>query len=203
MLKNLGKKFGTDKFNHEYLDIYEKFVSRYKNEKMNVLEIGVLNGASLKLWKEYFKYSTIYGLDIDPRCIKFNEERIKIYIGSQDDEDVLSKIIDDANTLKIIIDDGSHVNSMTLKTFDILFNHLDKGGLYIIEDLETSYLKLDTNYDVRNIWPGMKYNSKNSNLDNDRKIMDDFFIEKISNIDKKKDLFSIHFYHNVCIMEKL
>ena len=63
-LKKLFKKFSSDKYLHEYHIIYNKFFSKIKNKKLNILEIGVADGSSLKAWSEYFKNSKIIGVDI-------------------------------------------------------------------------------------------------------------------------------------------
>jgi len=208
-LKILGKIYETDKgeeshsfkgFSH--LDVYARCLSHLRNRSINLLEIGVLRGESLRMWKRYFPSSNIYGLDIDPDTKQFEENRISITIGSQADEVVLEGLSQRAGGFDIIIDDGSHVNKHMIKSFDCLFKHLKKGGVYIIEDLRCSYSKLDQG-NVRNTWPGMKYNAPDDNLDNDRNDMDEFFKKIISDMDHRQgEVVSIQFWYNVCVILK-
>lgn len=211
-LKTLGTYHLTDKFdeNHSfaglsYLDVYEKYFVQFKDKTVSLLEIGVRDGASLRTWKSYFKKGNIYGIDIDPRCKAFEEKRIQIEIGSQDDDAFLSRCFGPDVKFDIIIDDGSHVNQMTLASFASLFDQrLNSGGIYVIEDLGCSYDKLQTNHHVTDIWPGMSYNDPRKSLDNDRKDMDVFFLEKIKDLDHRMgNVLSIHFWSMTCVITKI
>jgi hypothetical protein len=138
---------------HTYLDIYEELFSEFKDEEISILEIGVLNGESIKLWLEYFKNATICGIDTFKRIpLKdvianlgdYDEE--KLFLAGVDSvhsyEDAVKSrkaffdIIGDTK-FKVIIDDGLHTLHGQLSTYDN-FNHLlDEGGIYIIEDIPT------------------------------------------------------------------
>ena len=91
--------------------------------KMNaLLEIGVGRGGSLKMWEEYFPNAKIYGIDIKPDCRQYETERIKIFIGSQSDQEFLQKTcLKITESLDIVIDDGSHVPDDQVASFEILF----------------------------------------------------------------------------------
>ena len=117
-LSDLGKIYGPDKAdqNHtfsnlSYLDIYEKYFQEYRNKNISILEIGVRSGDSIRIWKSYFKFGEIYGIDIDPGSKAFEEKRIKIEIGSQDNISFLQTCFGEKTKFDIIIDDGSHVNN--------------------------------------------------------------------------------------------
>ena len=156
------------------------------------------------MWREYFPNSNIYGIDIDPRCKQFQSDRIKIYIGSQSDPEITGAAVADAvGGFDIILDDGSHVNSLTLKSFELLFPHLKRGGLYIIEDLDCSYMGEGlASGIVAGQWPGMHYN-KDVEFVNNREDMDTFFNRIIKSIDTKSgDMEWIHFYSRIAIMKK-
>jgi 23S rRNA U2552 (ribose-2'-O)-methylase RlmE/FtsJ len=69
-----------------YFDIYERHFARFRNKEMTILEIGVSQGGSLQMWKNYFgPKAKIYGIDVNPKCKDLEEENIKIFIGSQSD----------------------------------------------------------------------------------------------------------------------
>jgi hypothetical protein len=211
-LKILGMAQGTDKYDADhsfagvsYLDVYEQYFHPLRDEKIALLEIGVKDGASLRMWKSFFPRADIFGIDIDPRCTAFEEDRIRIATGSQDDEQFLAGFFGERPHFHVIIDDGSHVNKMTLASFHYLFNHrLHSGGVYIIEDLRCSYDKLQMEYDIRRTWPGMRYNDPAASLDNDRKDMEEFFRKILFDLDHRKGQIQfIHFWSNMCVIRKV
>ena len=125
-LQQIGNKHQTDKSRHTYknityLDIYEKFFKHKREAVKNFVEIGVLNGASLRTWKDYFPNANIFGIDIDPECKNLEEDRIKIFIGDQNDDDFLKTIKTEIPQIDILIDDGSHITRHQIKTFNYLF----------------------------------------------------------------------------------
>lgn len=105
-----------------------------------MLEIGIRDGSSLITFRDFFKRGKIVGLDINPET-KFKEKRITTYIGSQNSPDVINKIFDDNPKINIVLDDGCHVNELTIESFNLIFERLENGGIYIIEDLACSYLE--------------------------------------------------------------
>ena len=121
---------------HNYTEIYNNILKYYKNKKNNILEIGIKLGGSLKMWKEYFKYSNIYGIDIDTSQIKINLDNCTILNGNAYDEDIITKLF--INTkFDIIIDDGSHVLDDQIKCLNIYSNLLNDDGILIIEDISS------------------------------------------------------------------
>jgi hypothetical protein len=129
------------KWDH-YIEIYDKHFSSYRNKKINILEIGISHGGSLEMWRKYFGVeATIYAIDINPECEKFRDVGIEIFIGSQEDSVFLKKIFDILPPIDILIDDGGHTMNQQVTTFNILFNKVKDNGLYLVEDVHTSYWK--------------------------------------------------------------
>ncbi len=126
-----------------YFDSYEALFSRFRGKAPRVLEIGVDRGGSLVLWQKYFGAdSQIVGIDINPDCAAFNDPAngVHVRIGSQDDPKFLGAVVDEFGPFDIIIDDGSHVVSHQIASFNALFDRgVKTGGIYMVEDLETSY----------------------------------------------------------------
>jgi len=139
-LDTIGILEGTDKSSlmHDYLRHYERIFSRIRDEPIQLLEIGVAGGASLRVWAKFFTRATIIGVDINKDCEKFAADRIKIEIGSQDDPQFLAAFSHKYRP-DIIIDDGSHQAPHIFITFQGLFPSLSPGGYYIVEDLFVHY----------------------------------------------------------------
>ncbi len=107
----IGLRSGTDKAStdHNYLTFYERFFERLRDEPITILEVGVLNGASLKLWESYFPRATIIGADIDPTVVRFETERTRIEILDQSNVQNLVDLGIKYGPFDIIIEDGSHI----------------------------------------------------------------------------------------------
>lgn len=133
-----------DKWLH-YFEAYERFFSKYKGKDVTILEIGVFKGGSLQMWKHYFQGKNnrvkVYGIDIDERCKALEEEDIEILIGSQNDRDFLQDVRKRIGKADIIIDDGGHYMDQQMITFEELFDLVNEEGVYLCEDLHTSYMK--------------------------------------------------------------
>ena len=126
-----------------YFPIYDQELMSLRGKSVRILEIGVYLGASLKLWKKFFgAQARIVGIDINPECAQYAEpeHQIHVEIGSQADREFLRGIIDRHGPFDLIMDDGSHVVSHQLTSFNSLFlEGLREGGKYLIEDLEGNY----------------------------------------------------------------
>ena len=134
-----NKKNILNKWDH-YFDIYERHFEKYQNKDIVLLEVGVSNGGSINMWSSYFgKNSKIYGIDIDSRCKEFEKNNVEIFIGSQSDKAFLEGIKNKIPKIDILIDDGGHFMDQQITTFEILFNHIKEDGVYLCEDLHTSY----------------------------------------------------------------
>ena len=121
-------------------EIYERHFHPFRGKDMTLLEFGVLHGGSLQMWKHYFGTGAkIYGADINPRCLELAEEQIEILLADQDDRDSIRRIGATLPPFDIIIDDGGHSMSQQVITFEETWNHLKVGGIYLCEDLHTSY----------------------------------------------------------------
>lgn len=135
--------YNTDKITHGYLDVYDPIFAPWACKEIKLLEIGIRNGGSLQLWRDYFRLGVIIGIDIKLPEHFVPGERIQIFEGSQSDKQFLSEVANKVapEGFDIIIDDASHIGSLTKTAFWHLFNnHLKPGGLYAIEDWGTGYL---------------------------------------------------------------
>ncbi len=126
---------GIWKWRH-YFDIYHRHFFRFVGREVHVLEIGVYSGGSLDLWKHYFGPRVmIYGVDVQPACKVYESERVKIFIGDQDDPEFWRAFKREVPQLDIIIDDGSHEPQHQITSLEEMFPHLRPGGIYLCEDI--------------------------------------------------------------------
>lgn len=127
-----------------YFPVYETVFGPSRSSPMRVLEIGVWQGASLKLWKRYFEHpgTIIVGVDVLPECKRFDSpaDGIHVRIGSQADAVFLNGVVEEFGPFDLIIDDGSHHSSHIIASFNYLFSEgLKDTGIYFVEDLHANY----------------------------------------------------------------
>lgn len=150
-LSKLAYKYGTDKcpqINHCYTPFYYELLKNKKQSIKKVLEIGIgiselerkfnptyITGASLFMWRDFFPNAVIYGADIDPRGI-FKSERIQTFLCDETKKEDLKNLIKKTgNDIDLFIDDGSHVPRDQNFSLQTLMPLLNKGVIYIIEDV--------------------------------------------------------------------
>lgn len=138
-LNEIGLRHGTDKASstHHYLETYEHYLKDWREREFVLLEIGVADGNSIKMWREYFPNAKVYGIDINKDCAGYVDG---VFIGSQTDTAFLDDLFSKIGQPNIIIDDGSHVGSDMEFTFRYLFPKMKPGGYYIVEDAATLYI---------------------------------------------------------------
>ena len=197
-LIEIGKKYPSSKNISGFIQLYEKYFSSLKNSKINILEIGVEGGDSLRIWREYFTNANICGIDIDKKDFKI--DNTEILQGDQSDKNFLKTLIDKYKNFDIIIDDGSHQAKHIIASFKFLFPHLNNNGIYVIEDLQTSYFP-------RYGGSRINLNKKKSSMNFIKSLTDTINYEKNDRPFYKKSDFdghikSIYFHQNVAFINK-
>jgi hypothetical protein len=140
ILDELACKYGTDKGSTEHnycATVYEPLFAHLRHQPIVLVELGIWEGASLKMWSEYFTHPdrVIVGVDNVDRFDAAVWRNTYTYIADQADADLpVAKLLPN-----IIIDDASHISTKTIASFQNWFPHLKPGGLYIVEDIVTSY----------------------------------------------------------------
>jgi hypothetical protein len=123
-----------------YFPIYERHFRDFVYKPVTFMEIGCGRGGSLQMWKRYFgPHARIVGIDILPECKEFEEDQIEIRIGAQQDPQFLENVIAEFGAPDIVLDDGSHVMSHVIASFQFLYPRVAKNGIYMVEDLHTAY----------------------------------------------------------------
>jgi len=134
----------TDKGEHGYLEYYRRCFGPLRFKRNLVIEIGVggyesrAAGGSLALWRDYLVRSTIVGIDLADKDIHWGP-RVKFVRADQSKREQLRAVVDEYGAPDVVIDDGSHIGSHIRTSFDVLWPCLRPGGIYVIEDLCTSY----------------------------------------------------------------
>jgi len=209
-LQVIGARCHTDKASHRfegwtYLHIYDIYMRGFCDRPMKILELGIKRGASHRMWKQYFPQGEVFGLDLDPKCRQYEEPRIHIYTGHQDDTACLDKIVRDAGGgFDIILDDCSHLNVLTVASLKHLWQYVNPGGYYIIEDLRNSYTKDMKKEMARGKWDARNKQSKSTKLENHREDMDKVFQHYVRQLDfRVGDKRFVHFWPMICIIGKV
>jgi hypothetical protein len=125
-----------------YLEEYHRLFGNWRDLPIRLLELGVQNGHSMLIWKEYFSEATIVGIDRDPRPARFPQDaRFHFIQGGQDDPAILGQALAAAGApFDIIIDDASHLGYLTACSFSHLFPRaLKPQGIYVIEDICSAF----------------------------------------------------------------
>ncbi|HVS93716.1 MAG TPA: class I SAM-dependent methyltransferase [Mucilaginibacter sp.] len=181
-----------------YFDVYERHFSKYRGKEIVLLEIGTLHGGSLQMWKDYFgDKAKIYGIDVNPNCKAIEEKNVNIFIGSQTDRQFLRKVKSEIPPIDILIDDGGHTMLQQIISFEELFGHVKENGVYLCEDVHSSYwLKY-----------GGGYKRRGSFIEYTKNLIDYLNGDHSTKIPSKSNWFtrsvdSVHYYDSMVVIEK-
>ncbi len=185
------------KWSH-YFDIYDRHFSRFRNKEIIIFEAGVNSGGSLQMWKSYFgDKAKIYGIDINTNCKSLEEENIEIFIGSQSDRKFLRELKSKIPPIDILIDDGGHTMVQQKRFFEEMFDHVKDEGVYLCEDLHTSY------------WYkyGGRHKRKSTFIEYSKNFIDQLNAfhsrqRSLKPTDFTRTVNSLHYYDSVLVIEK-
>lgn len=187
-----------DKWMH-YFEIYDRHLSRYRGTDVHLVEFGVFQGGSLQMWKEYFgPRAKIYGIDINPDCKLLEEDQIEIIIGDQEDREFLQSVVEMVPRIDILIDDGGHTMKQQIHTFEEMFYCVENNGVYLCEDLHTSYWE---DY-------GGGYKKDGSFIEYSKNFIDHLNAwhsrnpEELFESDFTRSAYSMHYYDSILVIEK-
>jgi demethylmacrocin O-methyltransferase len=206
-LSELARFYHSDKVGgHHYTQHYERHFQSLRKHQLKVLEIGIggnddshAGGSSLRMWRDYFPRSMIYGIDLYDKSWH-DESRIKTFQGSQGDEAFLLRVIESIGKPDIIIDDGSHRSEHVLTTFKALFQKLAAQGIYAVEDTQTSYW---TEYGGNET----NLNDPNTTMGFFKSLIDGLNVDEFRRAGDEASYFDrhitgFHFYHNLVFVQK-
>jgi hypothetical protein len=180
-----------------YFPAYERHFRDFANKPVTFIEIGCGCGGSLQMWKRYFgPHARIIGIDNNPQAKTFEEDQIDVRIGEQQDSKFLHSLIDEFGAPDIVLDDGSHMMGHMIASFEFLYSRLAKNGVYMVEDLHTSY------------WDeyGGGLRRPSTFIERCKTLIDelnaDHTREALSPTEFTKTTLSIHFYDSLVVFER-
>ncbi len=150
-LTRLADAYGSDKGHagegHLFAEFYEHFFYPIRQQAKKIAEIGIAEGASLKMFRDYFPEAVIYGIDINDSS-GLNADRIRTFVADQGDRRQLGQFIQAFGSgFDVIIDDGGHTMRQQQISIGYLFSHVKPGGYYVIEDVHTSLYPVPNVYE--------------------------------------------------------
>lgn len=190
-LEQLVDNSKTDKNTlHSYLGLYQKLLISKKETARNVLEVGIFNGGSIKLWHDFFPNATIYGLDIIPiknlwSEIK-NKQRIKLGRYDAYDNDFFKTHFLDKNIkFDFMLDDGPHTLESMIQFIKLYSQIMTDDGILIIEDVQSwdwiDILKNEVPEDLKQFIKIYDLRPNKNRYDDIVFTIDKFNIQKIEN----------------------
>jgi hypothetical protein len=137
---HMGVGFGDKGTVHSYIEVYEKVLAPYRKTAKNVLEIGLLNGDSLRMWEEYFDTENVQGVDIEEKPMGLFDlthmvrdgHKITFFDASLPEE-VSRHFI--GQVFDVVIEDASHALEHQLATYANMKPFMANDSIYIIEDV--------------------------------------------------------------------
>jgi hypothetical protein len=125
-----------------YFPVYDELLDRYRGKEITFVEIGVLNGGSLFMWRDFFgPRARIIGIDLNPGAKRWEANGFEIHIGNQAHPAFWNDFFKSVGTVDVVLDDGGHTFEQQIVTVDSCIPHITDGGLMIVEDTHTSYFK--------------------------------------------------------------
>jgi hypothetical protein len=182
-----------------YFEIYDRHFARFRGRPVHILEFGVAQGGSLQMWRHYFgPEARIVGVDINPACRQLEGEGVRIVIGDQGDRPFLRSLAASLPPIDILIDDGGHTMRQQIATFEELYPQVAPDGVYLCEDLHTSYWRR---------WGG-GLRRRGSFIEYSKRLIDQLNAwhshqpRRFAVDDFTRSAHSLHYYDSILVIEK-
>ena len=195
-MKKILKNFKSSPYSSikwdNYFDIYENSLKKFVNKNITLAEIGIGNGGSLFMWRNFLgKKAKIIGIELNPDAKKFEKYGFKIFIGDQSDPLFWKNFYKINGKIDILIDDGGHTNLQQITTLMESIDNIKNNGVILIEDTHTSYMN----------YKGFKNPSNNSLINFSTNIIENLhrrnpMVKKKMNIFSKK-IYSVEYFDSI------
>ncbi len=139
-----GVKFNDKGSTHSYIEVYEELLAPYRETSLDIIEIGLYDGHSYLMWKEYFTGGYVFGIDVDEQplgkvdlrpVMDANRNFVTLCDGS-DEKEVEMRFPLEWHRWDVVIDDAAHTLEQQLKIYSVWKERLRPGAIYIIEDIQ-------------------------------------------------------------------
>lgn len=180
-----------------YFAIYEHLFEPFRGKAITFVEIGVLNGGSLFMWRSYFgNEARIIGVDLNPEAKKWEADGFEIHIGNQANPQFWAELFPKIGKVDVLLDDGGHTFEQQIVTTEAALPWIKDGGLLVVEDTHTSYMssfggpssRSFVSY-VKNLVDGVHYRSGMLDTQQfDRSVFSIAFFESIVALHVNKEL---------------
>ena len=174
-----------------YFQVYEELLSQYRGKSITFVEVGVLNGGSLFMWRNFFgPQARIIGIDFNPLAKRWEQDGFEIHIGSQSSPNFWKTFFSQVGPVDVLLDDGGHTNEQQIVTTHEAIPFIKDGGLLLVEDVHASYFKDFGNpskYSFIN-YAKQFVDVVNSRFPGVQPVPQDLF---------KKAVYSVHFYDSI------
>lgn len=125
-----------------YFQVYEDVLRKFVGQELTLVEIGVLNGGSLFMWRSYLgPKARIIGVDFNASARHLESVGFEIHIGNQADPAFWEEFFASVGRVDVVIDDGGHTNRQQIVTVHSCLPHINDGGVILVEDVHTSYFR--------------------------------------------------------------
>ena len=123
---------------HFYIDVYDAMFSHWKDEPVQLMELGIASGASLLMWSQFFSKGHVLGLDIVEPVRKDYLEKLPnagMIFGDAYNIDNSNYIVQNISKQDVFIEDGAHDIDNQIKALRQYYKLVRPGGYYICEDM--------------------------------------------------------------------
>jgi hypothetical protein len=125
-----------------YFPAYEALLQKYVGRDVTIVEVGILNGGSLFMWRKFFgPKARVIGIDLNPDAREWEKHGFEIYIGDQSSDTFWTELFQKIGKVDVVIDDGGHTNRQQIITSHYAIQNINNGGLLIVEDVHTNYFR--------------------------------------------------------------
>jgi predicted O-methyltransferase YrrM len=208
-LCRLADRHDTDK-GTTYTATYHRWLAPVREQRMRMLEIGLYNGGSFRMWRDFLPNTVLHGIDIDPRTLAYQDEvaNSQVRLVDQGDPAALEAFVAElGGNYDFILDDGGHTMVQQIVSFEVLWPQIMPGGIYAIEDLGTSYFVEYGGQELRHRATAVDYTKDLIDAVNRDQIVTPppgvaSAVSPIAAAKLRRDVASIHFHPGVALIVK-
>jgi len=208
-LCRLALQHDTDK-GTTFTQLYDRWLGPVREQRMRMLEIGLYNGGSLRMWRDYLPNTVLHGIDVDARTLAYQDEvpNTQVRLVDQGDAAALEAFVAElGGNYDFILDDGGHTMVQQIVSFEVLWPQVMPGGIYAIEDIGTSYYNEYGGQDLGRPATAMAYAKELADAVNRPAILHPpagvtAAVHPVMQAQMRRDVASVHFHPGVALIVK-